>query len=341
CGGRYARFDGGPLAMSGPSALAWHGEAGLLWVAHRSTGNVALVACSAARGLAEPSPRRPRVLATWRVGRGPGGIALSDDGRTAWVDVGFDHAVARLVWDGVEGPHALDAALRRPLGETRLSARALEGRSVFFDARDTHLTPSGVVSCASCHPGGGEDGLRWFLHTPGVERKLRRTPPAWGARPSLAPYHWDGEFEEAERLALVTIRELMEGDGLLVDLEALAAFMAELPPPPPRPADDPAAAARGEALFAERCESCHRDRVGADGAAHGLLPPSADPDALMPAVHTPSLAGVRARPPFLHDGRAPTLRAVLTDANPADAHARTSDLDAAALADLLAYLETL
>ena len=61
----------------------------------------------------------------------------------------------------------------------------------------------------------------------------------------------------------------------------------------------------------------------------------------MPAVHTPSLAGVRARPPFLHDGRAPTLRAVLTDANPADAHARTSDLDAAALADLLAYLETL
>ncbi|MCU0671834.1 MAG: c-type cytochrome [Myxococcota bacterium] len=339
CGGRYARFDGGERVASGPSALAFDAARRRLWIAHRQTGNVVLVACdgrSARTGLAAPSEREAQVLGAVYVGRGLEGLALADDG-AVFVDVAFDHAIAKV--REVEGAPSIVAQRTRSLGATAMSAAALRGRALFHDARDTQLTPSGVVTCASCHPGGGEDGLAWFLHTSTVGPKLRRTPPAWGARTSLAPYHWDGEHESARELTLATIRALLEGDGLLVELDAIAAYLEELAPPPPRPADDPAAAARGRALFDARCASCHPGG-GSDGLAHPIAPPSEDAAARLERAFTPTLQAVRARPPYLHDGRAATLRDVLTTADP-DARHGAADLSAPDLDDLVAYLETL
>ena len=329
CGGRYAVYDGGPRVFSGPSALASAGDS--LFVVHRSTHDVALLRCDETELL----PRR----GTFTLGRGPRGIVV--DGETAWVDVGFAHAVAR-VEPGRDG-EVTEAALERTreVGPARLSEEAMRGRIAFYDADDTHLTPSGIVTCGTCHPGGGEDGLSWFFHTENVAPKLRRTPPAWGARAELVPFHWDGEFDDGGELSRTTIRELMEGDGLFVDTEAIAAYMAEVSPPPGRPAADPALAARGAELFAARCAECHGGPLLADGEAHAVLAPSADPAGRLERAYTPPLRGVRARPPYLHDGRAPTLRAVLVDHNPDDAHGRTSDLAPEDLDALVAHLETL
>ncbi|MEZ4250151.1 MAG: hypothetical protein R3B99_18115 [Polyangiales bacterium] len=55
CGGRYARFDGTERVASGPSALAFDRARRRLWIAHRQTGNVVLVACGWAG-----APPRPR-----------------------------------------------------------------------------------------------------------------------------------------------------------------------------------------------------------------------------------------------------------------------------------------
>jgi cytochrome c553 len=348
CGARYARFDGGPRAHSGPSALAFSADGTLLWVAHRYTDTVALLDCGEdARGRRDGEAR---TLATFRTGRGPRGIAVTHDGRTAFVDVGFDAAVARLRWDGVRGAGVTvrepEAARRRALGATTLSETARRGRALFHDAVDTHLTPSGVVTCATCHPGGEEDGLVWFLHTRNVRRKVRRTPPAWGARPALAPYHWDGEFTDARTLTRATIVELMEGDALLVDLDAIAAYLEEIPPPPRRPVPEGEGPliARGAALFASPevgCALCHVGPLLGGQDAHDVLEAAADVDARLSPVHVPPLAGVRTRAPYLHDGRAATLRDVLTTHNPADRHGRTSTLEEADLRALLAYLESL
>jgi len=136
----------------------------------------------------------------------------------------------------------------------------------------------------------------------------------------------------------------MEGDGLLVDTGAIATWMAEMPLPIGRPARDDADAARiarGEALYAERCASCHAGPLHADGRSHDVLADSPDPAAAMDAVDTPSLRAVRLRAPYLHDGRAPTLRAVMIDHNDGDGHGRTSDLDDAQIDALVAFLETL
>lgn len=302
--GRYARFDGGARVFSGLRALASAGP-GRVWAAHLFTDNVALIDCAAG------------VVGSFRVGRGPRGLAASADGRRVWVDVGFDHAVARLDADDARAGAVSEAALtrRRTTGALRLDRAAEAGRQIFHDAVNTHLTPSGVVACASCHPDGGEDGLRWFLHTPTVARKLRRTPPAWTAEPGLAPFHWDGEFADAAELTRATIRGLMDGDGLVVDVAAVAAWMHAAPPPPGRPAwgdADAASIARGAAEFeAAGCAECHPAPLFADGLRHGVVEPSADADARLDAVDTPTLRGVRGRAPFLHDGRAPDLAAAV------------------------------
>jgi hypothetical protein len=330
CGERYAVFDGGARVFSGPSAIAAADD--VVWVANRSTDSVAALRCSADDALAP-------LVASWRTGRGPSGIALSSDGHTAWVDLAYDHGIARLTLDD-----APDAERRRDLGPTRLSADALRGRNLFDDAVDTHLTPSGIVTCATCHPGGGEDGLSWFLHTADIPPKLRRSSPAWGGRPALAPYHWDGGLPDAADLAEVNIVDLLGGDGLLVDTAAIAAWLAERPLPVPRPLapSEQARARHGARVFeAAGCGACHAGPLFADGRAHDVLAPSADPDGALAEVDTPTLRGVRARPPYLHDGRAPTLRDVLTTHNRGDRHGRTSRLSSTDLDDLVLYLQTL
>lgn len=338
CGGRYARFDGGERVASGPSALAFDAARERLWIAHRQTGNVVLLACAPGRGLAEASDREARVLGALALGRGLEGLALAPDG-SVYVDVAFDHAVAHVAL--ADGWLVVRAQRTRPLGPTRLSTAALRGRALFFDARDPQLTPSGVVTCGSCHPAAGDDGLSWFLHTATVGPKLRRTLPAWSARPALAPYHRDGEFADARALTLSTLRALLEGDGLLVDLDAIVAFMQEAPAPPPRPIDDPAAVARGGELFASRCERCHTaGGRGSDGEMHAVVPLSADPLGVLAAALTPTLEAIRARAPYLHDGRAASLRDVLTVHDPEGTHGG-GGLDPADLADLLTYLESL
>ncbi len=341
CGTRYARFDGGARAVSGPSALAIAG--GLVWIAHRATSDVVVLACDGG----DPIGR----VATFDVAGAPRGIAVGAGGRVAWVDAGFAHSVARIELPedarAPEGPFLAPALERtRTLGTTALSEEALRGRAIFFDAEDTHLTPSGVVACGTCHPSGGDDGLTWFFSTPGIAPKVRRTPPAWGARAALAPHHWDGELADAETLATATIRELMEGDALLVDTRAIAAWMDEAPFPPGRPIapEEEESLAVGRALFESDevgCASCHAGELLSDASAHDVLPPSNDPLADLRSAYTPSLRGVRAHPPYLHDGRAPTLRAVLVDANPDDRHGRTSHLSGAELDALIVYLETL
>ncbi|MFT7623385.1 MAG: DNA-binding beta-propeller fold protein YncE/mono/diheme cytochrome c family protein [Myxococcota bacterium] len=357
CGGRYSRFDAGIRVMSGPRALAWSESAEWLWVVNMWTQNVAVLRCprpdgapiqSALTGAARSD--LVALVAAFRVGDGPRGIVLSDDGRTAWVDVGFDHAVARLQLPetplDTEPSQALEPTLTRTRATSplRLSSAGEQGRRLFHDAVNTHLTPSGVVTCATCHPDGGEDGVSWFLHTEGIPGKFRRTPAAWNARPELLPLHWDGEFSDAASLVKTTILDLMEGDALVVDTAAVGIYMSELSPPVSAPTQDAEAVARGGGLFASDdvgCAGCHSGSAGSDGLLHDVVATSLDPDGHLPAVLTPGLQGVRARAPYLHDGRAATLKALLIEHNADGQHGKTGSLSDAQQADLISYLRSL
>ena len=154
--------------------------------------------------------------------------------------------------------------------------------------------------------------------------------------------------------------------GLSDDLDALAAYVASLttelrsPHRQPDGAMTPEALA-GKALFDSEltgCTTCHSGPRLTDSAflpqqpgspkmplLHdvGTLKPSSGQrlGGPLPGIDTPTLLGVWATAPYLHDGSAPTLDAVLTTANPSVQHGKTSHLAAPEIGALVAYLQQL
>lgn len=350
CGARFADFAQPERLLSGPVALAASPATDLVWVVGQFSHSVSVVRC-------EPGPAKGRsdTVASFAVGDGARGIATAADGRTAYVDVGFDHQVARLRLpagaDAVGGDDPIerqdpDLAVKREVGTSHLSPLAQTGRRLFSDGTDTHLTPFGVVTCASCHPSAGDDGLTWRIETRdpetgAIHRKVRRTPAAWQIDTDVKPLHWDGAFTSSDDLALHTIQELQGGDGLLVDTEAISAYLAEAPAPPPAPTFDDGAVARGRAIFESDtagCATCHTGDAGTDGLAHDVLAPAPVGAARLDEVVTPTLRAVRGRAPFGHDGRASDLLALLREHG--DGHGSGIDLTAAERAAVIAYLRS-
>ena len=165
--------------------------------------------------------------------------------------------------------------------------------------------------------------------------------------------------------------------GLSRELDALAAYMTTFTKVDPSPYRRPGGlmttdALAGEAIFhrsSTGCATCHvsprftdsslrrRQDAAAAGAATlggipglrfrmhdvGTLTEAAGdfrPNTLL-ALDTPTVKGVWATPPYLHDGSAATLMDVITTRNGADQHGRTSHLTREERLQLVAYLRQL
>lgn len=120
-------------------------------------------------------------------------------------------------------------------------------------------------------------------------------------------------------------------------VDALAAWMFALQaPPPPRAANDEAAL-RGQRLFeseAVGCAGCHNGEKLTNNRTVDVG--TGEP------MQVPSLVGIAYRAPFIHTGCAATLRDRFNaECGGGDAHGKTSQLSAAEIDDLVAYLETL
>ncbi|MGE0872779.1 MAG: cytochrome-c peroxidase [Kofleriaceae bacterium] len=199
-----------------------------------------------------------------------------------------------------------------------------EGRALF------HQQTASGLACASCHPEAGEDGLVWDFGS-----FVRRTQNVSGGILSRGPYHWSGEMSDLDVLLDDVFANRMSGSHPTnSQREALGAWLDRIPSPGPPPVTDPAAVERGREVFRiAGCNECHNGAMFTNNTRVD--------------VHTggmfkvPSLLGVGARAPFLHDGCAATLRDRFGECGGGDYHGRTSDLDDTQLDDLLAYLESL
>jgi cytochrome c peroxidase len=135
--------------------------------------------------------------------------------------------------------------------------------------------------------------------------------------------------------------------GFLPDAEVQQALMEFIGKPRrvPNPyrAAQPEAIERGRNVFLRaRCDACHPAPLFTDLKQHdiGLSGPSSDVD-FRSRFDTPSLRDCYRTAPYLHDGRAATLREVLTVYNPRNEHGLTQGLAPAELEDLVAYLRSL
>lgn len=201
------------------------------------------------------------------------------------------------------------------------------GRTVFHE-----VTSSGLA-CASCHPEGHDDGQVWSFTDLGD----RRTQDVGGHILGRAPYHWSGDIPDLASLMQVVFLGRMGGAADPEMLEELGAWLETVPALKPSLPVDRDAVERGKWLFRSSelaCSGCHGGRLYSynlilDVGTGGKF-------------KTPSLRGLAARAPYLHDGCAVTLAGRFSPAcGGGDHHGHTSQLSRAQIDDLVAYLETL
>ncbi len=298
-----------------------------------------------------------RRVAKVDVGHGPRGMAVSPDGSTGYVNNSLtgDVSIIDLV--------AFREIARIPVTDIPYSDQIQRGKIVFFSSQSPQIARDRWMSCASCHPEGEHDGRTWF-----TELGPRNTTSVRGAG-QTRPLHWSADRDEVQDFEH-TIRSLQAGSGLLrggiphpsigapnagrsADLDALAAYVDSLhPKASPSVPSDSEAMDRGRDVFMRSdvgCSECHVPPRYTDSTIelapefirHDVGTGGGFDERFGPAFDTPSLRGLWDSAPFLHDGSARTLGAVLIDANPTDRHGRTSHLTRSELDDLVAFLLSL
>lgn len=195
-----------------------------------------------------------------------------------------------------------------------------------------HLQTLSGITCASCHPEGHEDGHVWNFEGFGP----RRTQSLRGGLLGSEPFHWDGQERDFVALTSDVMQGRMTGPKLTQEQnDALAHYLDALPALPARPAELSHAAARGKVLFEDAqvgCATCHGGpRFSRDWTVFvgGDAP-----------LQVPSLIGVWARAPYMHDGCATTLLDRFTRCDSGE-HGNLKGLGGDDLNAIVAYLETL
>ena len=202
------------------------------------------------------------------------------------------------------------------------------GRNVFHEQ-----TKSGLA-CASCHPEGRDDGLIWDFADFGT----RRTQVLAGGILSRAPYHWTGDQANLHIL-MDDVFAVRMGGGAATDGQkaAIGAWLDRVPAPHAMATLDGDRVARGKTLFEStsvQCAKCHNDSLMTNNSLNDVGTGG--------VFKVPSLLGVSARPPFMHNGCAATLADRFGAAcGGGDKHGVTSQLTPAQIDDLVGYLESL
>jgi mono/diheme cytochrome c family protein len=225
---------------------------------------------------------------------------------------------------------------RLVLGETDIIELGGEsmydtGHAIFHESANAGLS----LACASCHPEGHEDGRVWQFADVGA----RRTQSVAGGVLATAPFHWNGDLDGFDSLMNDVFTGRMSGPELEPAKKlAAASWMDSIPSVVVSPATDIAAVDRGKAIFEDAqaaCATCHSgarltNNQSVNVGTAGMM-------------QVPSLRGLAARAPYMHNGCANTLeeRFTNTACGGGDEHGRTSQLSADQMADLVSYLETL
>jgi YVTN family beta-propeller protein len=299
-------------------------------------GMYLFTALEGSREVAVVDSHGKRELLRFTAGRAPQGVVTSPDGRTVFVHNFMDRSVTihdtSALIDGAETTPTLTATLACITTE-KLAANLLNGKQLFYDARDQRLALQQYISCASCHNDGGQDGRVWDFT--GFGEGLRNNISLKG-HANHGPAHWTGNFDEIQDFE-GQIRGFALGLGLIAtgtphpslgtpnagrsaDLDALAAYVNSLATTGNSPNRNTNGtlttdATAGQTLFKQlNCASCHSGSRFTNSALNvfrdiGTIKPSTGKrlNGALTGLDVPTLRGLWNTAPYLHDGRAATL----------------------------------
>ena len=345
-------LDDPKLGAADPSSVACSADGQLLCVTHAGTHEVSIIdrqslhdrlnhmgESNIISATAEKFPNDFSVISGIRRR-----IQLAGNGPRSMVLIGNKAYIGNYFSDDLEmidiNSENIIAPVSIPL-EINKKTMSIErhGEMLFNDAT---LCRQHWQSCASCHPGNARtDALNWDLLNDGLGNPkntkslllVHKTPPAM----------WLGVRESAElgvrsgfRFIEFAVRP--EADSVAVDT-----YLKSLKPvPSPHLVNGllSPAAERGKKVFEEaECNRCHTPPLFSSQTLHNLhMGTGIDQDK---PFAVPTLIEVWRTAPYLHDGRAATIREVLTKFNPSDCHASTSDLTDQELDNLIEYVISL
>jgi len=271
------------------------------------------------------------------LGGRPMGIRVAADNRTVYVANYLSNAV-----------QVVDLTERKVVGSIPLGGPAEPsptrlGEAFFYDAR---RSLDQWYSCHTCHYEGGSNSVVMDTLNDGTNNSFKTVLPLYNVL-ETSPWTWHGwQRDLVAAVHKSTTTTMLGPKPTDEDVNNLVSYLETLEPPP-----NPfrrsggslsEAARRGKHIFgSERigCAVCHTGPHFTDGEVHDVGLGSSDD--LYEGFNTPSLVGVHGKVRFLHDGRAKTLKDVLTGDHRPSKTGGTAELSADELQDLIAYLRSL
>jgi DNA-binding beta-propeller fold protein YncE len=311
------------------------------------------------------------VLGGINTGLAPNGAALTDNGLLLVQELN-DRSLSVFDVSGfldATDATAFDVATVPTVAAEPLPDDVWLGKVLFMNANSSAMSQDGYLACSTCHPDGGHDGRTWDFTQYG--EGLRNTIDLRGrAGTAHGPVHWSANFDEIHDFE-GDIRLHQGGSGFLDDedwqatsdplgeakagrserLDALAAYVATFTTYPRSPwrTDDGALTADaelGRRVFQSLdCLDCHSGDHLTDspsGVRHDVGTISASSGGrlggALDGIDTPTLYGLYASAPYLHDGSAATVADTLRIAGHGNAQ-RLPEREMAALEAFLLQLE--
>ena len=263
-------------------------------------------------------------------GKGPRALAIA--GSRVYVAEYFTDSITLV--DISEKSRLKTIAL--PLGPAPQMTRRRRGEMLFNDAC---LCFQQWQSCASCHPGGGRaDALNWDLLNDGISnpKNTKSLLLSHETPPSMIT----GVRESAETAVRAGFKHIMFATCPEEDAIAIDEYLKSLEPvPSPHLVNGrlSRSAQRGRKVFDKAgCALCHKGPLYTDLQKYNVgTGKDVDKDV---EFDTPTLVEVWRTAPYLYDGRAATIKEVLTTHNPDDKHGLTSNLTNNEIEDLAQFV---
>lgn len=267
---------------------------------------------------------------------GQGARAIAVSGGKVYSALRFADSLSLVeLWD--DGP---GAAVALPLGAPRAPDPVRAGEMAFNDASCCYQQ---WQSCASCHPDTRSDGTNWDLMNDGIGNPKQSRSMLYTHKTSpvmITGIRASAEIAVVKGFTMIQFHEVTEER-----VEAVNAYLKSLEPAPsPYLTPDgrlAESALRGKALFEGKadCARCHTPPYYGDKKKYAFgLGSDSERDR---EFATPILIECWRTAPYMYDGRAVTMKEVITTDNKNNKHGNTKDLTPKEVDDLVSYVNSL